>query len=305
MYRLILKPRHEPAIHLLAALILFLCGGCGELEAPPPDIDVGSDPRVISLAPNLTEMIIAIGAGDRLVGRSSACDYPAAALKDVPVVGGFGEPSMETLLAQQPTLIVDVALADQSLQQRMRQAGLRREHIPCGQLDEIPAALRTLGRLLQREQSAQTLAAQLDDQLSRLRRQAESIPDSERPLVFAELWAEPLMTVGRRSFISECIRLAGGRNLGDERDEEYYYLSHERVVERNPDVILLLYMTQEKPVDRIATRIGWESVNAVRHRRIHDELDPDLIMRPGPRIVRGITQLHRTIAGPDTAATKE
>ncbi len=297
--------RHVGVFRLLPAALLFVCGGCGDFSPSTPDSVADGEPRVISLAPNLTEMIIAIGAGDQLVGRSSACDYPAAALKNVPVVGGFGEPSMEVLLAQRPTLIVDVALADQSLQHRLRQAGLHREHIPCTRLDEIPAALRRLGRLLQREEAARTLADELEDELTRLRRQAARIPDAHRPLVFAEVWSEPLMTVGRSSFISECIRLAGGRNLGDENDTEYYYLSHERVVERNPDVILLLYMAEEKVADRIATRIGWESLNAVRNRRIHDELDPDLIMRPGPRVLQGIAQMRRAIVNPDSPAAKE
>lgn len=286
-------------------LALLTFSGCGDVDSPSPDAVSDGEPRVISLAPNLTEMIVALGAGDQLVGRSSACDFPAAALKNVPIVGGFGEPSVEALLAQRPTLIVDVALADRSLQTRMRQAGLRREHIPCHRLDDIPAALRTLGELLQREQAAHDLARTFEEDLDRLRRRSERLPDAGRPLVFAELWAEPLMTVGRGSFISECIRLAGGRNLGDENDTEYYYLSQEHVVERNPDVILLLYMTKNQPVERVAARIGWESINAVRQRRVHGDLNPDLIMRPGLRIMRGIDQLRQAIDDPESATAEE
>lgn len=282
---------------MLLPLVFVLGGGCRESSPPVPEAYEGGE-RVVSLAPSLTEMIVAIGAADSLVGRSSACDYPPGLLRHVPVVGGFGEPSLEALLALQPTLIVDVDLADKSLEHRLQKAGLRRERIPCSQLDDVPRALRRLGELLQRETEAEGLALTLERELDGLRLRAENISPSQRPLVFVELWPEPLMTLGNLSFISESIRLAGGLNLGDEEDAEYYYISHERVIERNPDVVLLLYEAGDFATDRIAKRIGWDSLNAVKKDRIHTDLDHDTIMRPGPRLRQGIEQLNEIIAGP-------
>ncbi len=291
------RKRHPARMVMLGlAAWIVVAAGCRDRGPEARTADSGNGPRVISLAPNLTEMIVAIGAGDALVGRSSACDVPAAALADVPVVGGFGEPSLEALLSREPTLVVDVDLADQSLQHRMRQAGLRREHIPCNRLDDIPKALRSLGRLLDRESAAEELARTFENELAMLREQAAALPDAQRPLVFIELWSDPLMTVGGDSFISECVYLAGGKNFGDEQDSEYYYLSHEQIVARDPEVIVLLFMTEPGAAPRVAERIGWSGIRAVRDGRIHGDVDPDLLTRPGPRILHGIAHLRRVLA---------
>ncbi len=279
-------------------LLAATCLGSGCRKSPAlPDTMTAGRQRVISLAPSLTEMIVAIGAADQLVGRSSACDYPPEALANVPVVGGFGVPSLEGLLIQKPTLIVDVALADKSLEQRMQSAGLRREHIPCNRLDDIPAAIRRLGDLLQRQEAAENLAAGIETEIGRLREARSAKADDDLPLVFAEMWSDPLMTVGRRSFIAECIRLAGANHLGDETDAEYYYISQERVLERNPDILVMLYMTAaQAPFQRVSERIGWEALKAVQGGRIYSDFDPDTLLRPGPRILDGIAQLRAVIA---------
>lgn len=289
---------------IISAALMISSGGCRDRpygSASPPDPSGAPGERVISLAPSLTEMIAAIGAGDQLVGRSSACDYPPEIMEAVPAVGGFGEPSLEALLARNPSLVVDVALADKTLEHRMRTAGLRRIHIPCEKLDDIPDALRRLGDLLHRPAEAETLAAGLESALADLRT-ASADDASKRPLVFVELWSDPLMTIGRTSYIAECIRLAGGENLGDEQNRDYYYISHERIIERNPDVILVFYMAGASPADQIAGRIGWEDVAAVRQRRIYADFDHDTILRPGPRVLQGIEQLRASITARGTSA---
>jgi len=249
----------KSAIALLL-LLVFLPAGCAPRQPDPaPEGD-----RIVSLAPNLTEIVCAIGAGGALVGRTSVCDYPPEIIKSVPVIGGFGAPSLDRLLKTRPTLILDVALEDETVANLMTQLGVRRVRVPCATLDDIPTAVLTVGRLAHREQAAQSLAGRISREVSERRaalagnNQASQQPDrcpssvvrrlssaGTPPTVFVEIWGDPLMTVGRNSFVAELVALAGGRNLGNEvTDKDYFPVSSEWVIARNPDIILCLYMTE-------------------------------------------------------------
>lgn len=255
--------------------------------------------RVISLAPSLTEMICAIGAADQLVGRTSACDYPPAPLKGVPIIGGFGAPMLEKLVALGPTLVVDIALEDETLGRQIDRLGLRRERITCRALDDIPAALRRLGRLLHREVAAESLAAQLTAGIAAAR-QTVGAPKN-RPLVYAEFWRDPPMTCGKKTFLAELITLAGGRNLGDTTARDYFAVSAEWVVAQRPDIVLCLYMADERQLpEQMARRPGWSTLPAVKNKRVYGGFDNNLLLRPGPRALEGLRLLQSCFA----AATK-
>ncbi|MEI7934898.1 MAG: helical backbone metal receptor, partial [Chlorobiaceae bacterium] len=126
-------------------LLLLLASGC--TQQPIRDTKKAkAQPRIVSLAPSLTEMIFAIGAGDQLVGRTSACDWPAAAAR-VPVIGSFGQPSLELLASLHPDLVIDVDLADEETGKKISALGIQRETVSCKSPDDIPAVLKKLGKL--------------------------------------------------------------------------------------------------------------------------------------------------------------
>ncbi|MFH1969158.1 MAG: ABC transporter substrate-binding protein [Verrucomicrobiota bacterium] len=134
----------------LFLFLVFLPAGCAPRQPDPaPEGD-----RIVSLAPNLTEIVCAVGAGGALVGRTSVCDYPPEIIKSVPVIGGFGAPSMDRLLKTRPTLILDVALEDETVANLMTQLGVRRVRVPCATLADIPTAVLTVGRLAHVESAA-------------------------------------------------------------------------------------------------------------------------------------------------------
>ena len=271
-----------------AGVIAALCG-CSR-----PRAESAGELRVVSLAPNLTEMICALGAADCLVGRTSACDYPPEAIAKVPVIGGFGAPSVERLISVNPTLVVEVDLADDTTGRAIDKLGIRRERILCRTLDDIPAALLTLGQYLGREKEARRIADPLTAEITRLRTEAAAA--TSPPAVFAEIWGDPSMTAGANSFISELITLAGGRNIGDEGRKDYYQVSSEWVVSCSPDVVLCLYPSEPGEARwRVLERAGWANVNAVRTGRVYDHLSCNIILRPGPRVLDGIAELRRAI----------
>jgi len=242
-------------------------------------------------------MICAVGAADRLVGRTDVCNYPPNILTNVPVIGGFGRPYLEPMLAQKPTLVLDVALEDKSLGATLERLGIGRQHIECRRLDDIPSAVRIIGRLAERSDAGNALADALESGIRKQREAVSKIPPEQRPLVYVELWGEPLMTVGRKSFVSELVALAGGRNLGDELAHDYGTVSTEWVLTRNPDIILCLYMSNDHHARQaVLSRMGWQTLRAVQNNRVYDEFNLDTILRPSPRALEGVEQLRRVIA---------
>jgi iron complex transport system substrate-binding protein len=272
-------------------VVLLSAAGCTR----QPDVSKQQGERIISLAPSLTEMIYAVGGGNLLVGRTTYCDYPLEA-RSVPVVGGFGAPSLEKLVALQPTLVLELGLDDATLARKIDEAGLKRKRINCSLIDDIPTAVREVGRFASQVDNADRLAARISDEIQLVRKQAEVI--TNRPKVYVEIWGDPLMTVGRKSFVSELVHLSGGVNIGDETETPYFQVSSEWVMARNPDIILCFYMGASVPAsDAVLKRSGWNAVEAVRTKRVYDGFKNDVILRPGPRVLEGITQLRETISG--------
>jgi iron complex transport system substrate-binding protein len=122
-----------------------------------------------------------------------------------------------------------------------------------------------------------------------------------RPTVFVEVWHDPVTTAGKESFVADLIELAGGRNIGNEASTPYYTVSSEWVIARNPDVIIALYMAGGTNVPPVAGRAGWSAVAAVKNGRVYGNLNNDLILRPGPRVMEGAHLLRKCI---DPAQTR-
>lgn len=282
------------AIIALAALVMSGCSRTPPVARDTPDAGV---PRIVSLAPSLTEMIFAIGAGSNLVGRTDVCNWPPEAAA-VPIVGSFGRPSLEATLRQRPTLVLTVDLEDERSLDPLVRAGIEHRRIPCKRLDDIAPAIRTVGQLAHAEAAAAPLADHFESELARLRETVvtPAASDASPPRAFAEIWADPLMTAGRRTFVAELVRLAGCDNIGDAIDGEYVIVSPEWVIVRDPEIVFCLYMdTGTQAVRRVAARVGWQAVSAVRRGTVYDGFDSDLLFRPGPRVLQGVAALRERV----------
>ncbi len=283
------------SILALVCVLGWLAAGCVREAAPPAD----DGPRLVSLAPSLTEIVFAIGAGERLVGRTDVCNFPPAARR-VAVAGSFGRPSLEAILALRPTMVLTVDLEDERALDPLVAAGIVHRRIVCRRLDDIPGAIRETGELAAAREQARALADGLAAEVARLRAARGAAEAASVPSVFIEIWGDPLMTAGRRSFVSELVALAGGRNLGDELAGDYVTVSPEWVARSDPDVILCLYMASDtRAAERVAARAGWRHLRAVRERRVYDGFDTDVLFRPGPRVLEGVESLRRTLETPE------
>jgi ABC-type Fe3+-hydroxamate transport system substrate-binding protein len=241
--------------------------------------------RIVSLLPSFTEILFAIGAGDRLVGRTTWCDYPPAALA-VPSVGDGMPPSVEAVAARRPDLVVlyrsgpNVTAAEQ-----LERLGIRTVLLDLNRLEELGPAARRLGALTGRGAAADSLARVMDSLVS------EPPPPSTRSLVFI-VWDNPPIVIGAGSYLDRLAALAGARNLFHDVGSPSAQVSIETIAARDPDFVAILSDSAVPP--RYAARPEWRVVRAVRDARFLF-LPGQLFGRPGPRAAEAIRELRRRL----------
>jgi ABC-type Fe3+-hydroxamate transport system substrate-binding protein len=285
-----------------AAAILVLTLAACSTPSPPPATSVVDDAgdtvavrvparRIVSLIPATTELLFAIGAGERVVGRSTWCDYPAAA-KQVPNLGDGINPNVEAILAARPDLVVLYNSAQHAgVAARLRHVGIPTLRINTDALSDVGRVGRLLGRLTGRTRSADSMAGAFDTALAAV---SAASGAGRRPSVLLLVWEQPPMTIGRGSFLSELVERAGGANLFDDVTATAGPVSIEAVAARDPDFI---FTTTDGP-SAFARRPEWQVVRAVRERRFIRVTGSEF-NRPSPRSPAAIRELAarlRTVA---------
>ena len=249
-------------------------------------------PRVVSLAPNLTELMFYLGFGSNLVGRSSACDYPSET-RQSPVVGGFGRPNWEMLASLRPDLVLATDLEKPALLDRLRERGVQTLLLPCESWDQLMRAGLAIGEALDRRAMGEKFVHDMTARRHALeKRVSDFYRDKPRPRVYVEVWGDPLTTVGGDSFIDDLVQWAGGVNIAAALHSSYIHVSAEWIIRQDPDVILLAYMfPQASSAERVVKRPGWDQMRAVRQNTICANIHPDLLLRSGPRLLDGAEEL--------------
>lgn len=248
--------------------------------------------RVVSLAPSNTEILFAIGAGDKVVGRDEFSDYPAEAL-DLPSIGGsYGDVNSEAIAALEPDLILAAEINTADQVQALEDLGLTVFWLgnPTT-LEEMYDNLRIVAQLTGQESQAEML---INDLVERV----EAVDDAlsgitETPNVFYEIdGSDPgaPWTSGAGTFIHALIARAKGNNIGSVLEGEFAQISVEELIIQNPDIILLGDAAFGVTPDSVAARAGWEGLAAVQNGQVFP-FDDNLVSRPGPRLVDGFETL--------------
>lgn len=245
--------------------------------------------RVVSLSPNLTEMVALLGAETMLVGRSSACDRPES-VKSLPVVGTLGAPSMEPLVAARPALVVAASLR----QEIPASFGIRVELFPAANFDDYFRNLERLGALLGRREEAEQAVARARRKLEAWREADAGLPECRRPKVLVVIGDSPVITAGKRSFLTSMIELAGGRNVAAGEERDYFSCSPEQIALWDPDAILAPGLP-EKKLRELEQSPGWSGLSAVKRGNVVTDFDPDLLYRLGPRSLDGVEALRERL----------
>lgn len=274
---------------IILTIFCFIVSGCWCKRR-----DFNEELRIVSLSPSITEIICTIGAEKYLVGRTAYCNYPLEVVTNIPVVGGFGTPSLERLIDVKPTIVLDTDLEDETVGFKIEEMGIKRRRIPSSRLNDIPSAVRLIGEITGCRDKAEELASRIESEIMKME---TTLPvEKERPTVYVEIWSNPIMTCGRNSFVSDIVKLAGGLNIGDEIEQAYYKVSSEWVISKNPDVILCLGMGRPGVLkSEILSRTGWKAINAVKNGKVYDDLPVEVMTRPTPRILGIVRELRNRI----------
>lgn len=261
---------------LAAAGVLAI--SCGETQREAPGADAAQASRVVTLAPHLGEMVVAVGGLDRLVGVSAYSDFPAE-LSDLPVVGDAFAVDQERLALLRPDLVLAWESGTPSETVRdLRQSGYRVEVVRTRSLVDIAAALERIGTMLGEARSGKELAEDFRRAISRLR---EAHSDSEPIRVYFQISEQPLYTVSGEHYISELIGICGGLNVFDELGELAPAVSAEAVIVQDPEVMLSSVAQADARPLEVWTR--WPDVAANRyHSRFG--VPADLVGRASPRL---------------------
>ncbi len=267
--------------------------GCRKQSAPvdagPADGAVAF--RIVSLTPSTTEALFAVGAGDKVVGRSRYCDWPAEAAS-LPQIGGYVDPSFEAILALRPDLVTGArGPAGAAMSQRLEARGIPTYFPEAETFAQIDTMIFGIGERTGRASEARALVAKLDARIASISAAVAAQPRIKVLLVFG---LAPISVAGPTSFADEMIRRAGGTNAVTEGGP-YPTISVERVHSLDPDVVVNAAMAEAHGIERLSKETpGWAKVRAVAHGRVV-ALDDESVLRPGPRIGDGLAALARAI----------
>lgn len=243
--------------------------------------------RIITLAPNLTEIVYAIGAGNRLVGNTTFCDYPPEA-KQVAKVGDTLQPNIERIIALNPDVIL-ISTASQ-LETFTKQLDERRIAVfitDPHDLEGVFRSIKTLGDILGEQEQAEKL-------VNGLRARVAAVEDAVKratPMtVFYQVSPSPLWTAGRKSWITDLIRRAGGKSVTAEVEGEWMRYSEEAALASRPEAIIMA----TGGGDKMEVAAALQKSPAVINKRVYG-INGDFLSRPGPRLVDGLEQIARVL----------
>lgn len=265
----------------LAALLTGIClAGSAQAQTPA---------RIISLAPNLTEILYDLGLGERVVAVTGYCNYPPE-VKGKPQIGGMSNPSLEVIVALKPDLVaMTVDGNPREIERRLRKLGIRTHVFRAKRLADLPGEIRALGRALDISAQADDRADRIESVIRRYAEKTRSSPRRTNPKVLLVVQPDPLIVAGGGTAIDDALQLLGLKNIAAAARTPYPRYSLEEVIRQAPDIIIIgkghdVVLAQSR---RLLIKLS--QVEAVRLGRVYYINDP--LFRLGPRITDGIAEI--------------
>ena len=263
--------------------------------------------RYIITSPEVAEIVCMLDGSQNIVGVTSECNYPVE-LKDIEKIGNFGKVDFERIIELEPTIVFTSGLEQDALASELGKLDIKVEKIYPHSVQEMIESIRTIGEKIDQKKRAEFIADSLQIQINQLTNstiaKVEKYKGSHNhsqgftssthfPKVYIEIYGDPVMSVSDRSFVGELVEIAGGDNIFSQLPRDYSRIDPEKVIEADPDIIILTYpgVTRE----HIKNRKGWEFISACRNNRIYTskDINPDLILRASPRVVKGLKILQK------------
>jgi iron complex transport system substrate-binding protein len=255
----------------------------------------GIPEKIVSLAPSNTEILFSLGLGDKIVGVSEFCDYPAAA-KEKPNIGGYSTADVEKIVATEPDVIFATDMHVEEILPALEQLGQTVVVIDPRNLDQVLDSFTLIGKVTGTSTKAAQIVEDLSARIEKITDKTAGLAAGDRPRVFYVMWHEPLMTAGSDTRINELIEKAGGTNIFADITG-YPTIDLETLVEANPQVIIAgtgMGEGADAPFTFAATESRLVDCEARVSNRVF-EVNTDLVGRPTERIVDGFEQMAKMI----------
>jgi iron complex transport system substrate-binding protein len=279
------RPKKPLKYYFLSSVFVFLTIHFALLTAVSA---VSAEPprRIVSLAPSTTEMLYAIGLGDRIVGVTTFCDYPEDAQKKAKI-GGMSNPSLEAVVSLKPDIVVMTTDGNPKVfAERLHALGIRTYIVRARRISELPQGIREMGSALDVTEKAESFARSIEASLDAYQGRA---PLSPKKKILFIVWPKPLIVAGRGTVIDDAITFLGGINIAAEARSNYPKYSVEEILHQEPDLIFIGkgMGNIEKVSEGLLKRL--KTVSAVEKKKVF--YVSDLLYRLGPRVVAGIEEL--------------
>lgn len=253
--------------------------------------------RIVSLAPSNTEIVFALGAGDKLVGRDDFSDYPPEASKVQSLGSLYPKVNAEAIVALKPDLVLAAGITNPEDVKALADLGLTVYATSyTTSLADIYADILAVGQLTGRSGEAEKLVADMQARVEAVASETANV--AERPNVFYETDdTDPSSpwTRGPGTFLDALINMAGGQNIGATGQDQDFQMSLEAIVKEDPAIIIFSHASYSgRTPEQVMARPGWENITAVKNKAVY-AIDGNLLDRPGPRVVEGLEALARLI----------
>jgi len=265
-------------------------GGVHYTDAIGRQVNLPAHPsRIISLAPSVTEVLLLLGAGDRLIGVTTHCRWPAEALTK-PKIGDLLNPNFELILAAQPDLVIaSTAGNDRAAVLKLATLGLPVFVTAPRSVEMIFRTVEDIGRITGRATQGEQLVIRMKARLAGIRQRLAGLPATR---AFFITWFDPLLAPGKDTFETDVLRLAGVESITAGIDEFYPRCSLEQVMAQDPDVILSVER-MGNPLPDLRQVAGWQRLSAVRTGRVY--VLKEALQHPSPRFVDALEDLARKL----------
>jgi len=303
---------------VLMVLVITLCSSCssGDKSSDKPAIEITDQlgrvvkldkvpQRIVSLAPQNTEILFALGLSDKIVGVTSYCTFPPEA-QEKTIIGGFSTVDVEKVVSLSPDLVVAALIHEKEIISQLESHGLKVLALAPKTLDDVKEAIELAGKATGTEPEASRLVNGINTRMEKVAGLVTSLSAEARPRVFYVVWHDPLMTAGGDTMQSQLINFAGGKNIFD--DLTYYpTVGLETLLDRQPQVIIAAVghgSASSSPLDWAKSEPRLRNTEALIQGKVFG-IDADIASRGGPRMVDALEEMFRLIHPELAAKLKE
>jgi len=251
--------------------------------------------RIVSLSPNLTEIVFALGLGNKVVGVANESDWPVEA-KQKPKMGSFWQPNTEAIIAAKPDLVIcETFLQHKEIAETLKRSGIKVLSLRIESIEELYSAIEQIGKAADSNDKAELLNSKIQNKIRQIKIEAAA---AKKVKVLWAVQTEPMRVVGVKTFINEIIEIAGGQNVIAPTGDQYPSIGTEAIMTSGADVIIQSAMgTEDLKKQQESAEKFWgkfANIPAVKNNKIY-VINPDTVLRLGPRIAEGAQMVAKCL----------